>query len=45
LPTSDLRDAVSLLPGAYQARRGDDLNIFGARSQGTLYIVDGMRMR
>ncbi len=45
LPISDLYDAISLLPGIYQARRGDDLNIFGARSQGTQYIVDGERMR
>ena len=43
MPISDLRDVASLIPGVYQARRGDDLSIFGARSGGTQYIVDGVR--
>ncbi len=43
MPVTDLRDAISLLPGVYQARRGDDLSIFGARISGTQYAIDGIR--
>ena len=42
MPINDVTDAISLLPGIYQARIGDDLSIFGARYSGTQYIVDGM---
>ncbi len=43
MPITDLRDAISLLPGVYQARRGDDISVFGSRYGGSQYIVDGMR--
>ena len=42
LPITDLRDALCLLPGMYQSRRGDDVNVFGARTTSTNYIIDGM---
>jgi len=45
IPTYDLRDIVGMLPGVYQARRGDDLRFFGARANGTLYIIDGIRVQ
>ena len=43
MPVSNLRDVLSVVPGVYQARRGDDISIFGARSGGTQYIIDGIR--
>lgn len=44
MPINEVTDAISLLPGVYQARTGDDLSIFGARYSGTQYIIDGMVM-
>ena len=41
----DLRDVLSELPGVYQSRRGDDLHIYGARANSTLYIVDGVQLQ
>ena len=45
LPSDDFRDIVSLLPGVYQSRRGDELRFFGARESGTLYIIDGIQVQ
>ena len=42
LPITDLRDALCLLPGMYQSRRGDDVNVFGARINSVNYIIDGV---
>jgi outer membrane receptor for ferrienterochelin and colicin len=45
LPSRDVRDAVSLTPGVYQARRGQDISIGGSRPGGTLYIEDGVQLQ
>lgn len=44
LPVQDINDIVSLSPGVYQQRRGDEVHIMGARIEGTLYILDGMQL-
>ena len=44
LAITDIRDVPTLLPGAYQQRRGDAINLFGSRTDGILYVVDGMRI-
>jgi carboxypeptidase family protein len=44
LPVSDLRDMLTLMPGVYQQKRGDEVNIFGARADGNLYIADKMQL-
>jgi hypothetical protein len=44
LPVSSLSDVVSLFPGVYQRRRGDEVSIFGARTTATEWLIDGMRM-
>jgi hypothetical protein len=43
MPTSNINDMLALLPGIYQNRPGDELRIYGARREGTLYILDGMQ--
>lgn len=45
LPTTEVTDAASLGAGVYQNRRGGGLNLGGARSGGTVYFVDGVRMQ
>lgn len=40
-PTTDLNDMASLAAGTYQSRNGAGLNIGGARTDGTVYILDG----
>ncbi len=40
-----VEDLVALSPGMYQQKRGGDLSMGGARSDGTLYIVDGVQVR
>lgn len=42
LPTRSTNDAASLAGGTYQQKNGGAINIGGARSNGTQYIVDGM---
>ncbi len=42
MPVNAINDIPSLLPGVYQARRGDGLNIYGARDNGNRYIIDGV---
>lgn len=44
LPMSNITDIVALVPKVYQHRRGDAVNIAGARTEGTLYVIDGMRI-
>ena len=45
IPTTQVTDLVSLTPGAYQKQRGAEANMGGARTTGTLYIVDGVQVR
>ncbi len=45
VPTQDMTDLVSLSPGLYQQKRGGGINVGGARSDGTLYIIDGVQVR
>lgn len=44
LPTRNTNDAASLAGGTYQNKSGDPVSIAGARSNGTLYIVDGVQV-
>ncbi len=44
LPMLNTADIVALAPRVYQRKRGDDVNIAGARTEGTLYVIDGMRI-
>jgi hypothetical protein len=45
VPTTEVTDLVSLSPGLYQKQRGAQVNIGGARSEGTLYIIDGVQVQ
>ena len=45
LPTNEINDAVSLAGGTYQATRGGAISIGGARSEGTVYYVDGVMLQ
>jgi hypothetical protein len=45
LPTTDIKDAVGLTPALYQSQRGKDVNIGGARTSGTLYVIDGVQVQ
>ena len=45
LPSRDVRDAISLSPGVYQAKRGQEANIGGARTGGNLYVEDGVQLQ
>lgn len=42
LAIRDVNDALSLVAGVYQRKRGEPLHVDGGRSDGNLYIVDGM---
>ena len=44
LPTRATNDMASLAGGAYQSKAGATVSIAGARSNGTLYIVDGVQV-
>jgi len=44
IPTTQVTDLASLSAGSYQKQRGAALNIGGARSDGTLYIIDGVQV-
>jgi hypothetical protein len=44
MATRNTNDAVSLSGGTYQAKSGSAVSIGGARSNGTLYIVDGVQV-
>ena len=45
LPTNQVTDLVAITPGVYQSQRGQDVNIGGARTSGTLYIIDGVQVQ
>ncbi len=42
LTTRNTNDIAAQTTGVYQAKKGNDLNIGGARSTGTQYIIDGV---
>ncbi len=42
IPSVNIADAVTLLPGIYQSQRGKDISCDGARTTGNIYIIDGM---
>ncbi len=44
MPTTDINSMASLFPGVYQSKSGAGLNIYGARTDGNLYIIDGMQI-
>ncbi|RYZ38698.1 MAG: TonB-dependent receptor, partial [Sphingobacteriales bacterium] len=44
LPTRQTSEAATLVGGTYQQGRGGAVSIGGARSNGTLYIVDGVQV-
>ena len=45
LPTTQMTDVASTAAGAYQSQRGKDVNLSGARSSGTLYVIDGVQVQ
>ena len=45
LPTTNVNDIASQAAGVYQATRGGGLSLGGARSEGTVYIIDGVIVR
>ena len=44
LPTTQVANVTNMAPAIYQKQRASNTNIGGARSNGTLYIVDGIRV-
>jgi len=44
-PTRDVNTVASTTAGVYQKDEGGDLNIRGARSDATVYYVDGIKVR
>ena len=45
MPTSQIADAAATSPGSYQQKRGGEINMSGARVEGTLYIIDGVQVQ
>jgi hypothetical protein len=45
LPTTEISDMVGLAPALYQSQRGKGVNIGGARSSGSLYVIDGVQVQ
>ncbi len=45
IPTNQVTDVVSTTVGVYQSKRGSDVSIGGARTSGTLYIIDGVQVQ
>ncbi len=45
MPTNQVTDVVSTTVGVYQSQRGQNANIGGARTSGTLYIIDGVQVQ
>ncbi|MCB0835436.1 MAG: TonB-dependent receptor [Bacteroidetes bacterium] len=43
--TRSVQSLAALTPGVYQSDEGNGINIRGARSEGTIYYVDGMKIR
>lgn len=44
MPTRNTADIAATSTGVYQAKSGAGLSIAGARSQGTLYVIDGVQV-
>lgn len=45
LPTNNLNDVAATSVGVVQSKSGGSLNIGGARTEGTLYIIDGVQVQ
>ncbi len=45
MPTIQTQDLAAVTPGLYQNRRGEELSMGGARSDGTTYIIDGVQVQ
>jgi hypothetical protein len=45
MPTRDIQDIAATSAGVYQAQRGGDLSLGGGRTEGTLYIIDGVQVQ
>ena len=45
MPTTQVADIASSAPGSYQQKRGGEVNMGGARVEGTLYIIDGVQVQ
>ncbi len=45
IPTNQVTDIVSTTTGVYQSQRGSNYSLGGARTSGTLYIVDGVQVQ
>lgn len=45
LGTRDVKAVAAITPGVYAGDRGGELSIRGTRSSGTIYIVDGVKVR
>lgn len=44
MPVTCIDDVLSLLPGTYQAKRGDRVSIYGSRTISNEYELDGMHL-
>ena len=44
MPTRSTNDVAALAAGTYQQKSGSGINIAGARTGGTLYVVDGVQI-
>jgi tetratricopeptide (TPR) repeat protein len=44
LPTRNTKDDGSLASGAYQAKQSNGVSLGGSRTNGTLYIIDGVQV-
>jgi hypothetical protein len=44
LPSREIADAITILPGIYQAEEGGKLYFRGSRPEATEYYVDNMRV-
>jgi hypothetical protein len=45
LPTTEVTDMVGLAPALYQQQRGRGVSMGGARSNGVMYIIDGVQVQ
>lgn len=43
MPTRSTSDIAATAPGVYQQKNGTSLSIAGARTSGTLYVIDGVQ--
>ena len=42
IPTTEISDLAGMSPGVYQSQKGAAVNIGGARTEGTTYLIDGV---